>query len=417
MGVKQLTDLAIDPATGDYVYTSLKLSDARTYLRRPERDEPSPAEGLPAPRKVYDKLYGEPKYTKINKLDVSNNQLGGDIEQEKAKVKAIFESMDTDGSGSVVREELKVAVTNGGQGLNQELLSFVFHQIEGSPGLDPDGDGKMTLGEFLKAFVAGAQHPSRAPKVSGLVEIPSLTDLNLASNNIGSVELPSLPVLQQLNLSSNLLAATPPLASLPSLTSLDLSSNLVVDLSTLGQAAKLTKLVLRGNALTSTKGIGACSSLRTLDVGANQLTSLDDLSTLVALATLNVSSNQLTTLAGIESLPSLTSLDAGANQLADVAAAAALASVETLRAITVAGGGGDEEGAPPPNPLCDADNLKVELLALRPTLVTVDGEALLNAEKEEASALRAERAEAAAAAAAAEAAAAEAAEEAGAAAE
>ncbi|MDP7382392.1 MAG: hypothetical protein QGF33_13745 [Alphaproteobacteria bacterium] len=48
---------------------------------------------------------------------------------------------------------------------------------------------------------------------------------------------------------------------------------------------------------------------------------------------------------------------------------------------------------------------------------SVDGEALLNAEKEEASALRAERAEAAAAAAAAEAAAAEAAEEAGAAAE
>ena len=26
MGVKELTDLAIDPATGDYVYTSLKIS-------------------------------------------------------------------------------------------------------------------------------------------------------------------------------------------------------------------------------------------------------------------------------------------------------------------------------------------------------------------------------------------------------
>ena len=66
------------------------------------------------------------------------------------------------------------------------------------------------------------------------------------------VQLPTLPVLQQLN-SSNLLAATPPLASLPSLTSLDLSSNKISEVSTLGQAAKLTKLVLRGNALTSTK--------------------------------------------------------------------------------------------------------------------------------------------------------------------
>ena len=300
MGVKELTDLAIDPATGDYVYTSLKLSDGLTAL---------------------------PKgYTKLNTLDLSNNKLGDVAE------------------------------------------------------------------------------------LDGLAEIASLTDLNLASNGLGALTLPSLPVLQQLTLASNLLVNPPPLSSLPSLTSLDLSSNKISEFSdgSLGQAAKLTKLVLRGNALTSTKGIGACSSLRTLDVGANQLTSLDDLSTLVALATLTVSSNQLASLAGVESLPSLTTLDAGANQLADVAAAAALASVETLRAITIAGGGGDDEGAPPPNPLCDADNLKVELLALRPTLVTVDGEALLNAEKEEASALRAERAAAAAA---------EAAEEAGAAAE
>ena len=51
MGVKQLTDLAIDPATGDYVYTSLKLSDGRMTI---------------------------PKgYTKLNTLDLSNNTFGG----------------------------------------------------------------------------------------------------------------------------------------------------------------------------------------------------------------------------------------------------------------------------------------------------------------------------------------------------
>ena len=389
MGVKELTDLAIDPATGDYVYTSLKLSDGLTAI---------------------------PKgYTKLNTLDLSNNKLGAVAElndMEKAAIKVLFELIDTDGNGELAMSEIRANWMKLADVPRHPKIGLFHHD---------NNNKKVTLDELAQACLIPG-----TTALGDLGEIASLTDLNLASNNISlseaqlglrvEFELPSLPVLQRLNLASNLLEAAPPLASLPSLTSLDLSFNPLVSLSSLGQAAQLTKLSLRGTALSSTKGIGACSSLRTLDVGANQLTSLDDLSTLVALATLTVSSNQLTTLAGVESLPSLTTLDAGANQLADVAAAAALASVETLRAITIAGGGGDDEGAPPPNPLCDADNLKVELLALRPTLVTVDGDALLNAEKEEASALRAERAEAAAAAAA-EAAAAEAAEEAGAAAE
>ena len=333
MGVKELTDLAIDPATGDYVYTSLKLSDGLTAI---------------------------PKgYTKLNTLDLSNNKLGAVAElndMEKAAIKVLFELIDTDGNGELAMSEIRANWMKLADVPRHPKIGLFHHD---------NNNKKVTLDELAQACLIPG-----TTALGDLGEIASLTDLNLASNNISlseaqlglrvEFELPSLPVLQRLNLASNLLEAAPPLASLPSLTSLDLSFNPLVSLSSLGQAAQLTKLSLRGTALSSTKGIGACSSLRTLDVGANQLTSLDDLSTLVALATLTVSSNQLTTLAGVESLPSLTTLDAGANQLADVAAAPRSPRRDAAR---------DHRrrrrrrrrGRAAAQPVCDADNLKVEL--------------------------------------------------------
>ena len=110
-----------------------------------------------------------------------------------------------------------------------------------------------------------------------------ITSLNLHGNDLESTfGLPAIPWLinlTQINLSSNRISSVnlPELSLLPSLTALDLSGNRIKSLLDLPFMPNLQWISLAHNSITSISGIEeSVANLQYLDLRDNNLTELDD---------------------------------------------------------------------------------------------------------------------------------------------
>ena len=176
---------------------------------------------------------------------------------------------------------------------------------------DPDAaDLRPDLSAVLAAELSGSDddtyssglgdeaHTTLSLVGEGLVAVPpdlpacfpALRQLCLHGNSIASVAgLAGLAALQELNLSSNSIAALPDgaFAGLPALTSLSLAGNCLADLGpgALAGLTRLRRLSLAHNSLASLVGLAALHGgpLERLDVRDNALASLAEFSVLAGL--------------------------------------------------------------------------------------------------------------------------------------
>ena len=178
-------------------------------------------------------------------------------------------------------------------------------------------------------------------RVSGIVNIKeivyftSLEELDLMGNRISDLTpLTSLKKLKKLNISKNFSVMTgdrekgldiSPVGTLPLLEELDASNNLITDISALASLKALRYLDLRTNRLNSLEGLEGCISLEYLDIsgsfriGADNksagISDLGALSGLTELKTLYASNGLINSLEPIAGLTKLEYLDATYNSL------------------------------------------------------------------------------------------------------
>lgn len=91
----------------------------------------------------------------------------------KGKIEKVFAEIDTDGSGTIDFEELKVCLKGMGYPMSKDDMVYMMSQ------LDADGDGEVTMEEFKK-FLGIADTPTRkSRKVK-----QSSSDANFSETNM-----------------------------------------------------------------------------------------------------------------------------------------------------------------------------------------------------------------------------------------
>ena len=149
--------------------------------------------------------------------------------------------------------------------------------------------------------------------VTGIEKLTSLTDLDLYSNNLSSIDLSKNTSLTYLRLGFNNLGSID-LSKNTSLTFLDLKFNNLINID-LSKNTSLTYLSLGSNNLGSID-LSKNTSLTDLDLDSNNLSSID-LSKNTSLTDLDLYSNNLSSI-DLSKNTSLTDLDLGLNNLSSI---------------------------------------------------------------------------------------------------
>jgi len=145
-----------------------------------------------------------------------------------------------------------------------------------------------------------------------------MQDVDLSENLIKDVaSLKGLQFLLRLNLSSNAIVSLKGWESdeptFPNLTHLDLRSNQLDKLSPM-PFKRLVSVCLAKNEIASIQDFGGHETLESLDLSENKLSSLSGLGSLPALKVLNVSSNELLDINGLSEVPVLEDLNLAGNK-------------------------------------------------------------------------------------------------------
>ena len=154
------------------------------------------------------------------------------------------------------------------------------------------------------------------------------------------------------------------------LTSLKLDGNMLQSVVGIQCLSYLEVLSIRDNQLFTCDGLRELKSLRQLDVSSNDLGDLGNLSALSRLEVLRAAYNHLTALGNLESLQALQSLDIANNHFKSLEEIQELRPLPLLKSLLVAG-----------SPMMDAADVRLHVLNILPTLVSLDGVAASAEEK------------------------------------
>lgn len=201
-----------------------------------------------------------------------------------------------------------------------------------------------------------AEIKSFTARVSGIVSIreityfTSLEELDLMGNRIADfTPLTSLKNLRTLNIAKNFTVMTgdrekgldiSPAGTLPMLEILDASNNLITDVSALGSLKTLKRLDIQTNRLTNLSGLEGCVSLEYLNISNSfridadnneaGISDISALSNLTELKTLYMSNGMVPSLDAIAGLKKLEYVDATYNALRAFPDLSGMESLTTL---------------------------------------------------------------------------------------
>ncbi len=223
--------------------------------------------------------------------------------------------------------------------------------------IQADGDAVLYTNDLWE--ITEFTVPEGATILEDLALLPSLQNLTIQNNNIGTLAyLSNLTALEELDLSGSRFPADElsTLANLPKLTKLtmencglstiaamtdlqtltylNLGGNTLRNLDALTSMTSLTELYLDHNAITNLSALSTLSNLEKLDVSFNALTSLAPISTNLKLTWLDAGNNQLATVSGVDNLPALDYLSVEYNSLTDVTP---ISKCTTLTELSISG--------------------------------------------------------------------------------
>lgn len=217
--------------------------------------------------------------------------------------------------------------------------------------------------------------------VAPLGKLAFMQKLNLSANNISSIAAWGPTVLCHLlylDLSGNKLQALPKL-HMPALKTASFAKNQIATCEEFTGHAQLQELNLCGNTLDNLQGLRDMPQLQTLNVAQNKLPALAGLRALPLLKSLIASKNSLEALDGPwEEMACLQSLDASGNQIAAAKAFEQLSRLPELKQISVA-----------ENPIEEVENIKIrlEVIICHRRVEAINGEEVMEEERDEAKAL------------------------------
>ncbi len=169
-------------------------------------------------------------------------------------------------------------------------------------------------------------------EIDGLENLKIIQELDLSDNLITEIKgLEPLTSLQILELSNNQITEMKGLETLISLQILDLSGNKIPEIKGLGTLTSLRELILFDNMITEIKGLETLKSLQTLMLSGNQITEIKGLENLSSLQYLSLSKNQITEIKGLETLIALKLLLLSGNQIAEIEGLETLTSLKELQ--------------------------------------------------------------------------------------
>lgn len=126
--------------------------------------------------------------------------------------------------------------------------------------------------------------------ISVLSNIATLTDVNIAENNITDLTpLSAQTGLVSLDASNNRISELPDFASSAKLEILTIANNSVTDLSSAHNLSALTYLDITNNLVKNAKTLGALTKLQSLYIGSNPVTNFDFIKEMTSLVSLDVS--------------------------------------------------------------------------------------------------------------------------------
>ncbi|KAK6179085.1 hypothetical protein SNE40_011521 [Patella caerulea] len=128
-------------------------------------------------------------------------------------------------------------------------------------------------------------------------------------------------------------------------------------------------ICLSGAGLSDLGCISECSSLEKLDLSKNDISKLHKLAGLNNLAVLNLSGNRIVSLEGLQALENLTKLNLAGNLIGSVRELRCLTGLSKLTDLRLQD---TDNGLS--NPLCGNNTYIKEVVALFPSLITLDGE-------------------------------------------
>ena len=161
----------------------------------------------------------------------------------------------------------------------------------------------------------------------------SLRTLTVSGTTVTQEEMAvisTLPLLENLTLTTTGLSSIGTLSNSTSLKKLILSENTIRNIDALKGLTKLEELYLDSNALTDVSALAPLTNLKTLSLAANNITSIAPLSGLTALTYLDAAKNLITDLGELGKLTALTKLYLGNNKLTNVSTIAGCTELAEL---------------------------------------------------------------------------------------
>lgn len=152
--------------------------------------------------------------------------------------------------------------------------------------------------------------------LTGLEYATNLRTLNLANNNIESIEpLANLYQLQVIDLHANEISDASPLAELDMLSSLDISNNKINDISFVTNLTQLERLEANSNQIQDVSALGTLNNLQYLQLSHNQISDISVISNLTKLRQVIIVDNNIEEIPSLDKLTGLEQLNLDENQI------------------------------------------------------------------------------------------------------
>ena len=168
-------------------------------------------------------------------------------------------------------------------------------------------------------------------EISALKNLKSLKKINLAGNSISNISaLKDLKNLTFLNLNNNPINDISALKDLTSLTNLNLAGNPISDISALKDLKNLTELTLRNVKINDISALKDLKNLTFLNLNNNPINDISALKDLKNLTELTLRNNQISEIEALKNLKNLTKLKLSHNEISGIEVLKDLKSLTNL---------------------------------------------------------------------------------------
>lgn len=252
----------------------------------------------------------------------TGGQSGGYSAEQSASAPASNFKNGKTGSAGTATETRNVGYTGADAG---NTVSFNDPALESALqeelGLE---DQPVTVADAVNVFKLDLSgelkgEEDKIEDLTGLSAFSNLEEINLSSNLIANVEeLEEMVNLTRLDLGSNRILDVAPLQNLTSLTYLDLMDNEIEDISMLHSLTQLELLDVSGNLLTDLEGCRNFTSLYMLLADRNEISDLGPISSITGMYYLTLSENRISDIGPIKGLTELMGLGLGDNYISDI---------------------------------------------------------------------------------------------------